>query len=206
MLPIFQSNKNMRKTFLKYILVGGGTFLAASLVVGYFSLLHIWKINSMVTYDNFTNETMDGAREIVNRTAGYAFEVPSSWYVDADGSGATIYPDYVPGGSSVPQCKLELSVFENSQNMDLSDWMANYFSKDPTVVFHERSMEAFHLGGVSGILWKGEIDGIDVSLIYAPQNGKIYEFAPSSLALDKISNSDCAALMDPLFEKLHLGS
>jgi hypothetical protein len=150
--------------------------------------------------------TAGGDRFVANKTEGYSFQVPVSWYVEQNGENAIVYPDYAPFGTSTPPCKIELSVFDNAANVPLDDWMADHLSEDPTVVSHELSSERSAAGSAQAVRWTGIIDGIGTVLVYAAADSKIYEIAPSSLDENATSDLSCVIYLDSLMSSLHLGT
>lgn len=123
------------------------------------------------------------SQSVMSASGGYAFAVPSAWYVEPEGArDAEIYPDYSPNTSSTAQCKIEISVFENASGVSFGDWIKNKLSEDPTLDVSETSEDSLTVGGESGIHWSGTIDDVQTDLTYVSANGKIYEFAPSALS------------------------
>ena len=137
-----------------------------------------------------------GGSQLVRSDSGdYRFTVPAEWMVEPIGAeGVAVYPpDPV---SSSPRCKLQFSVFENTDRESLEDWMKAHLREDPTVAVRQTSLEAMSFAGSNAMRWTGSMDGRKIVAVYAVRNTKIFEIVPSSLDPDNITPDACMADLD----------
>jgi hypothetical protein len=111
--------------------------------------------------------------------------ISSRWYVEKDGSGFTVYPNYNPTGipASVPVCKIAISKFPGIPGGNLGDWITQNLHADPTMDVTENSRKPIMVDGRSGIEWRGVLNGTAAELVYVTAaNGEIFEIVPSMLS------------------------
>jgi hypothetical protein len=150
-----------------------------------------------------------GNRLVNDKTSGYSFILPGSWYFEKkEGSGIALYPDYDPKGSVAPKCKIEISVFKNIAATDMNDWVTSHIHEDPTVAVAETLREALSVSGATfAFEWKGTIDGIATAVAYISAEGNIYEIAPSVLDMRKAdSNTVCDAGLQSFLSGISFGN
>jgi len=134
----------------------------------------------------------DGNHLINDRTGGYSFILPISWFFEKkDGSGIAVYPDYDPRNNVTPKCKIEISVFKNIAATKMNDWVTSHIHEDPTIVVSETFRNVFSVpGATSAFDWNGTMDGIVTTIAYISANGNIYEIVPSVLDIKKADGND----------------
>ena len=150
---------------------------------------------------------------VQNASDGYSFAMPASWYLEKnDGSGTTVYPDYDPAGGVAPECKMEISSFPaatapgaGGRAADLNNWLTDHLHADPTVDVLEISRTNVKLGTSSALEWRGSLNGVTTTLVYAFANGKILEIAPSSLdPASDLDADDCDLMLQAFMANLRL--
>lgn len=148
----------------------------------------------------------DGSHFVSDKTGGYSFVLPPSWYLEnKKGSGVAVYPDYRPEASSSPECKIEVSLFRDIPAADMDHWLAAHLSEDPTIAVAEISSEGLSVSGADAALeWKGTMDGVATTLAYVAAEGNIYEIAPSVLDIRKADgNAVCDAALTQFINGMH---
>jgi hypothetical protein len=139
----------------------------------------------------------NGRQEVKVADGDYRFTVPAEWQTESiGGGGIAVYPRGATT-SSVPQCKIELSVFQNPDRISLDAWLPAHLRADPTLTVTQTSLEAREVDGISALQWAGTIEGIPTTLVYWAHGTWIYELAPSSLAADVLPTA-CAGYLDEL--------
>jgi len=143
--------------------------------------------------DDVVSTTLSNGNHLINdRTGGYSFILPISWFFEKkDGSGIAVYPDYDPRKNVTPKCKIEISVFKNIAASKMDSWVTSHIHEDPTVAVNETFRNMFSVpGATSAFNWNGTMDGIATTIAYLSANGNIYEIAPSVLDIKKADGND----------------
>jgi hypothetical protein len=145
---------------------------------------------------------------------GYAFNVPSTWYVDQTTNDAVaVYPDYSPAPGSAPDadssstatCKLEMSIFPSVPPADTVGWISQRIGADPSLAVVEQSSEDISIAGGTGVQWNGTIDGVPTTLVYAFSADHAYEIAPSVVNQTMgDGNAQCAPALGTFLSQLTL--
>ncbi len=143
--------------------------------------------------DDIASTTLSNGDRLINdKTGGYSFVLPVSWYFEKkDGSGVAVYPDYDPRNDTTPKCKIEISVFRNIAAMKINDWVTSHVHEDPTVAVKENIRSALSVSGAtSAFEWDGTMDGIVTTIAYISASGNIYEIVPSVLNIEKADGNE----------------
>jgi hypothetical protein len=147
----------------------------------------------------------DGDRLVDNKTSGYRFTLPTSWYFEKkEGRGVAIYPNYHPNTSVLPECKIEISVFPDIASENANNWIIGRLHEDPTVTVSELSRTAINVSGASTTIeWRGTLDEITTTLVYVFTEGNAYEIVPSVLDI-KSNNGNlvCDAALKSFLENI----
>jgi hypothetical protein len=154
-----------------------------------------------------TSTAKNGTVRIDNRSAGYTVTIPRDWYLERSaGSGITLYPHYTGTDKTLPACKMEISVLQNADRKDLTDWLTIYLHGDPTVSVVEMSRVAMTADGATAIVWSGMLNDIGTMLAYVATGTVVYEIAPSAvLAANGISPSEnCQDLLPDILKNFQL--
>jgi len=200
----------------KFLKSSGGLIIAAGavVVVG----LAIWFVPTHMPFAKTILETRtendatvtrfsDGTQEILAPGAGYAAAIPTGWYIESLAqSGATVYPNYAPEGSSTPRCKIELYVSLNASNTPLEEWVEHALREDPTVAIRQTSIEAMTVGGIPAIRWSGAADDVPMINTYVSAGTRIYEIVPSSFSTGSLSVAPCMDDLDTFIGSLKFQS
>jgi hypothetical protein len=157
-------------------------------------------VSSSGSDGSLASSTSQTGKIITNSFGGFSFAMPEGWYLENNASGnVVVYPDYDPSGTTAPTCKIEISDFAVVKNTDLSDWLSQYFKADPTADISQASLSQITVGSVSGLEWRGVMNGATTTLVYAEKDRKIIEIAPSSLSSGSdTDNDDCAPALQDL--------
>jgi hypothetical protein len=136
-------------------------------------------------------------KTLANASETYSMVVPKNWYTEESGTEMSIYPDYDPAdaSSSPPTCKIEISSFVTSHGTNLDTWLTNDLHADPTASIAEISRAPIVVGphAISGIEWRGVLNGVTTTLVYAEGPNDIFEIAPSTLSEARdADNDDCS--------------
>jgi hypothetical protein len=152
------------------------------------------------------SELSGGAHSVEADAGGYRFIAPAGWRVElTGGESVAVYPlDKTTDASGTPQCKLELSVFENAGKTPLDAWLPVHLREDPTVTVVQNSLEARSVSGAAAVMWVGTFDGRKTVLVYILGDRKIYEIAPSSLDAADVTPDGCLGYLDEFLTKLQL--
>lgn len=155
----------------------------------------------------------DGDKEVIDAGAGYYFSMPSNWYVETStvGTGAlAVYPDYDPAaGGDAATCKIEISALGAKLNSadDLSSWITDHLHADPTADVHELSRTQMTVGGSRAIEWRGVLNSMTTTLVYAAGPEGIWEAVPSTLSESSdADNDDCDIVFEALLNNIHFGN
>ena len=145
---------------------------------------------------------------VENKTGGYFLTMPARWYAEQNaGAGLTVYPDYVPTSTLPAICKVEVSTFAVASGTDLSGWLSKYLAADPTADILQTSLSEIAVAGVSGLEWRGTMNGATTTLVYAQTNGKIFEIVPSTLRAGiDADNDDCNAALQEFLADFQFGT
>ncbi len=126
---------------------------------------------------------------VANKAGGFQFDLPVGWYLERNtSSDVAIYAGYSPvapsttSTASAAACKIEISFYPAEGDVNLDDWIDVHLRKDPTIEISEDIREPVAVGGETGVLWRGTLNGITAELVFVSANGRIYEIAPSPVA------------------------
>jgi hypothetical protein len=127
---------------------------------------------------------------------GYSFSVPASWSIEST-TPETVALHPSPGSPDAA-CKIEISAFPYSSDVDAADWIAGRIGADPSIAVVEQSSENVALDGdgAAGVKWIGTIDGIPTTLVYAFSAGHAYEIAPSVIGESADGSAQCNAMLE----------
>lgn len=124
---------------------------------------------------------------------GYAFIVPAAWNIERTGTDTiALHPD---DASPDAACKIEVSAFPYSSDMDAADWIAHRIGADPSLAVVEQSAGEVALANGTGEQWTGTIDGVATTLVYAFNGDHAYEIAPSVVEEGTVGSSSCSDML-----------
>lgn len=131
---------------------------------------------------------------------GYSLSVPASWNIERTGSDTiAIHSD--PASPDVA-CKIEVSAFTYSSDVNMADWIGHRIGADPSLAVVERSSEDVSIDGGTGVKWTGTIDGISTTLVYAFGDARAYEIAPSVIGEGADGSAPCDDMLQTFLSGL----